>query len=88
MSKQEVAITRKGQVTIPAEVRRALGLKARDKVIFELCAEEGVARLRPAPSKVGRWFGVVAPKERPEDFRKVREEFEDAVAGEVAGEAA
>lgn len=85
--RREIAITRKGQVTIPVEVRRALGLKARDRVIFELSAEEGVAKLRPAPSKVARWFGVVAPRERPEDFRSVRKEFEEMVAQEAAEEA-
>ncbi|MCC7353223.1 MAG: AbrB/MazE/SpoVT family DNA-binding domain-containing protein [Anaerolineae bacterium] len=86
MREQEITVTQKGQVTIPAEVRRALGLKARDKVIFELSEEKGVVKLRPAPSKVARWFGAVSPKEQPEDFPKVREEFEKAVAQEVTGE--
>lgn len=83
---REIAVTQKGQVTIPAEVRRALGLKARDKVIFELSEEEGVAKLRPAHSKVARWFGAVQPREQPENFQKMREEFEKAVAQEVTGE--
>lgn len=87
MKTREITVTQKGQVTIPAEIRRALGIKPRDKVIFELEAEEKVARIRPAPSKVARWFGAVAPRHTPEDFKQIRREFEEAVTEEVAGEA-
>ena len=38
-------VTRKGQVTVPAEIRRELGLKEGDRVIFVL--DRGEARLRP-----------------------------------------
>lgn len=34
-------------------------------------------------SKVLKWYGSVTPKERPEDFGKVREEFENDVAEDV-----
>ena len=81
MRELETTITRKGQVTIPAEVRARLGLKPRDKVRFEVHGD--VATLRPAPSKVLRWYGSVTPRESPEDFGKVREEFEEGVAEEV-----
>ena len=74
----ETTLTQKGQVTIPAEVRKALGLKPRDKVTFELDGD--VAKIKRATSKVGRWYGAVPPVERPEDYRKVREEFERGVA--------
>jgi AbrB family looped-hinge helix DNA binding protein len=30
----ESAVTSKGQITIPAEVRKAMGLKAQDRVVF------------------------------------------------------
>ena len=30
------AVTSKGQITIPVEVRRAMGLKAQDRVVFTL----------------------------------------------------
>lgn len=30
----EAAVTSKGQITIPAEIRKAMGLKAQDRVIF------------------------------------------------------
>ncbi len=38
-------ITSKGQVTIPAEVRRHLGLKTRDKISFVIEEEGGGLRL-------------------------------------------
>jgi len=80
----ESTITRKGQVTIPIEIRSRLGLRPKDKVVFEM--EEDVVRLRPAPSKVLRWYGAVTPRQRPEDFRSLREEFESGVAEEVSAE--
>lgn len=30
----EAAVTSKGQITIPVDVRRAMGLKPRDRVVF------------------------------------------------------
>ena len=30
----EAAVTSKGQITIPADIRRAMGLKAKDRVVF------------------------------------------------------
>jgi AbrB family looped-hinge helix DNA binding protein len=86
MREHETTVTQKGQVTIPAEVRQALGIKPRDKVIFEMEEEEKVVKLRPAASRVERWFGAVTPKQQPENFKETREEFEDAVAIEVMKE--
>ena len=80
----ETTITRKGQVTIPIEIRSRLGLHPKDKVLFEL--EGDVVKLRPAPSKVLRWYGSVTPRQRPKDFGKLREEFEKGVAEEVISE--
>lgn len=84
MIERETTITQKGQVTIPAEIRSRLGLKPHDKVRFELQGE--TLTLRPVPSKVLRWYGSVTPKEKPEDHRKLREEFEEGVASEVSSE--
>ncbi len=80
----ETTLTQKGQVTIPLEIRSRLGLKPRDKVVFEL--EGDVAKLRRAPSKVLKWYGSVTPSQRPEDFRRIREQFEQGVAEEVDSE--
>jgi DNA-binding response OmpR family regulator len=45
-----------------------------------------VAILRRAPSKLLEGFGLVPPISRPEDWRGVREDFEQGVADEVTGE--
>ncbi len=71
MQEFETTVTEKGQVTIPQEIRRIMGLQPRDKVRFEV---------------VLQWFGSVAPKEKPEDFSIAREAFEKAVADEVVSE--
>ncbi|MBI2939655.1 MAG: AbrB/MazE/SpoVT family DNA-binding domain-containing protein [Chloroflexi bacterium] len=84
MREREATLTQKGQVTIPQEIRARLGLKPKDKIIFELEGEG--ARLKKAPSKVLRWYGAVTPRQRPEDFRKMRQEFENGVAEEAASE--
>lgn len=84
MRELETTLTQKGQVTIPAEIRSRLGLKPHDKVIFEV--EGDTAKLRRAESKILKWYGSVTPKGRPEDFRRVRDEFEEGVAEEVARE--
>lgn len=83
----ETTLTRKGQVTIPIEVRRAMGLQPRDKVCFEYDPDGGVAVLRRAQSTLADGYGAVSPRRRPEDSQKRRREFEKAVADEVAGEA-
>ena len=84
MREYETTLTQKGQVTIPAEIRSRLGLKPHDKVRFEL-EGEGV-KLRPAASKILRWYGAVSAKNKPEDFRKLREGFEQGVAQEADAE--
>lgn len=33
--KKEARVTRKGQITVPQEIRRALGVRAGDKLLFE-----------------------------------------------------
>ena len=32
----EAAVTSKGQITIPADIRRAMGLKTKDRVVFTI----------------------------------------------------
>ncbi|MGA6982787.1 MAG: AbrB/MazE/SpoVT family DNA-binding domain-containing protein [Candidatus Sulfotelmatobacter sp.] len=60
MTKQ-AKITSKGQVTIPLEVRRALGVRAGDKLLFE--SDEGGVRVRPvrAKSTFSKYRGIGNP---------------------------
>lgn len=84
MKRLESTVTQKGQVTIPIEVRQQLGLKPRDRVEFEV--EGSTVRLRVAMSSLLDGYGAVKPRRKPEDFGALREEFEDQVAVDVAGE--
>lgn len=47
--RRTATMTSKGQVTIPIEVRRRLGLKKGDRVAFEMA--DGTATLRPMPAE-------------------------------------
>ena len=71
-------------MTIPVEIRARLGLRPRDKVIFEM--EADAVRLRPAGSKVRRHYGVVPTVHQPEDVGSLRAAFEEGVAREVVSE--
>jgi antitoxin PrlF len=85
MREFETTITEKGQVTIPQEIRRLIGLRPRDKVRFEV--EGDVVKIRRASSRLLQGYGAVTPRNKPEDFQEVREEFEKGVAKEVVSEA-
>ncbi len=84
MQEFESTVTEKGQVTIPQAIRRTIGLQARDKVSFEVEGE--VVKIRRVSSKLLQGFGAVTPRNKPEDFQKLREEFEKGVAKEVVSE--
>lgn len=62
-------ITQRGQVTIPAEVRRVLGVKPKDKVAFQI--EDDQVRLAPAKFSLETAYGSVNPLHRPDDFKKI-----------------
>jgi len=76
-------VSSKGQVTIPKDVRDALGLKPMDRVTFE--AQDGQAVVRRVRSFL-ELGGSVEPRNRPEDWKKVREEVRRIIAAEIAAE--
>ena len=84
MQEYETSVTEKGQVTIPQDIRRLLGIQPLDRVRFEV--EGDVVKISRAESKLLKWYGSVTPKNRPEDFKKIREEVEKGVAEEVVSE--
>lgn len=63
-------ITSKGQVTIPAEIRRVLGLKPQDKIIFRVV--QGKVEVEPLPMTLEEAYGSVQPLATPEDFAAIR----------------
>ena len=80
MEERLTVMTRKGQITIPAEIRRALGLKEGDKVAISLPdPRTGEVHLHPVRSVAEMTFGALSPRKRPEDFRELRETFKEEI---------
>jgi antitoxin PrlF len=76
-------VTRKGQITIPADIRRALNIKEGDKVAFKM--EEGEVKLSRTGSVVAATAGALKsdmPPLSPEEERRAAEEAiaEDVIA--------
>jgi antitoxin PrlF len=78
------SLTKKSQVTIPKVVRDAIGVGPGDQVEFLIDEAKGQRSLYMVPreSRLRANFGAVKPKQKPEDFKKLREEFEQGVASE------
>ena len=69
-------MTQRGQVTVPSEVRRLLGLKPRDKVAFSI--EKDVVRLAPARFTLESAFASVKPATRTRDLKAIVRASRDA----------
>jgi antitoxin PrlF len=76
-------VTQRGQVTIPAEVRRLLGTKTGDKVAFQI--EDGHVRLAPATMTLESAFSSVHPIGRPKDFKQIEREAKEAHVARQVG---
>ena len=79
---QQIAttITQRNQVTIPAEVRRLLGLKPRDKVTFTI-DDGGNVRLSPTAFTLETAFGSVKPTgQETTDFKDIIRNAKEAKA--------
>ena len=77
-------MTSKGQVTIPASIRKALGLKPHDRLSFRL-AKDGV-HLEPAKSSVLAGYGAVKLRGGVKDLKRLRRETEQWVAEQALKE--
>jgi AbrB family looped-hinge helix DNA binding protein len=74
------SVTERGQVTIPAEVRKALGLGKRDKVIFSM--EDGVVEVKRPAFTLETAYASIKPLRRPEDWeRRILEAKDEKAAG-------
>ena len=79
------ATTQRNQVTIPAEVRRTLGLKPRDKVAFTI-EDEGEFRLTVATLTLESAYGSVKASSKPEDWDEIARNAKDDKAARTARE--
>ena len=77
-------ITQRGQVTLPAEVQRLLGLRPRDKVTFAI--DQGQVRLVPARFTLESAAGSVEPPTRTEDLERIIHEAKEERAARVVRE--
>lgn len=77
-------VTRKGQITIPVEIRNALGISEGDKIEVEL--EDSTVRLRPKKGSITeRTAGMFKSNRPPMTAEELRIAAETAIA-EVAEE--
>lgn len=81
-------MTQRGQITVPSEVRRLLGLKPRDKVAFTI--ENGVVRLVPVAFTAASAYGSVEPRGATDDIdeqiRHAKLERADATARSLSSQ--
>lgn len=80
------SVSPKGQVTIPAEIRRALGVKPRDKIAFRL--ENGAVLIAPAPSPLEDSYMAVPALRPPRSWKEVEQRVAEEQARRVAEEGA
>jgi antitoxin PrlF len=81
MEEQISLVTRKGQITLPAELRRLLGIREGDKVAVTLGdPAKGEIVVRPVRSVAEATFGAVKPRQRPENWQELRRQFEEEAA--------
>ena len=83
MSKEfSTVVTRKGQITIPAEVRRTLGLAEGDRIAIVLEDNLQVFLMR-TESPVARTAGMLKSERAPLSAEELRQAAEQAIADEV-----
>jgi len=75
------SVSAKGQITLPAELRRRLGVKAKDKVALEL--EGATVRISRIAYTLESAYGSVQPTSKPEDFEARSQEAKDEHAAET-----
>jgi AbrB family looped-hinge helix DNA binding protein len=66
-------LTHNGQVTIPADVRRLLGLEPGQTVTFEVTG--GEVHVKPARPALDAVYGTVKPLTTPEDFEHIEQVY-------------
>lgn len=77
-------LSSRGRITIPKRIREELGLQPGDRVRFE--ERGGEIFLVPVEPSLRDFEGSVEPRERPEDFDKVRRETKRRRASQDRGD--
>ena len=83
MKERLTVVTRKGQVTIPVDIRRVLDLKEGDQVAF-VVEEDNQVRVKRGESVVERTAGTLKSPGAALTAEQLREAAEQAIAEDVA----
>jgi antitoxin PrlF len=78
------SLSPKGQVTIPAEIRKLLGVGPKDKVAFRV--ENGQVLIKPAASTLDAAYRSIPALDRPLSDREMTELAQEEHARETAEE--
>lgn len=71
-------VTTKGQVTIPAPIRKQYDIDQNDKLLFTPSA--GGFFVKPLTKSFISFGGSIKPTKRPENFHKIREKVEKEIS--------
>ena len=75
----ESVITRKGQITLPAELRRRFNLQEGDRVAFDVSDDaDGSIVVRPVAPVHERTYGVAERRNDPIDLDLARQMFAES----------
>ena len=78
-------LTKKWQTTIPKEIRNLLGLKPNDRIFYLIEGERVI--LKPLKGNILDLRGSVNTKEKPIDFKKLRDNTRKKVARRIVEDA-
>jgi antitoxin PrlF len=74
-------LTKKGQTTIPKDIRNFLNLAPNDKILYLMEGNKVV--IKPLKGNILDLKGSVTTKDKPIDFKKLRSETKKKVARKV-----
>jgi antitoxin PrlF len=71
-------LSERGQITIPAKIRRRLGVGPNDKIAIIFRENEVI--LKPLKGTIKNLRGIIHPRKQPEDFERIHSLTKSAVA--------
>ena len=74
-------LTKKGQTTIPKDVREFLNIKPNDKILYLM--EGNKVIIKPLKGNILDLKGSVKTKDKPIDFKKLRRETQKKIARRI-----
>lgn len=77
-------LTKKGQTTIPKDIRNFLNLAPNDKILYLMEGNKVV--IKPLKGNILDLKGSVKTKDKPIDFEKLRSETKKKVARKIVGD--